>query len=301
MRTDDPEQEILPPEKPAPAEKGEIAVVDPTNVVRLEQYTLFPGMSPGLRAEAMVEHAKVFVGLARDRDREAKKNRRPPLIVNIKGHEHLTIGLWQTLAALLPRPITALIEWTRPIPNGYEARAIVRTLDGVVVGSAEHQCTRDEGFWKEKADGEIRSMAQTRAQSKALASVLRFLVVLSGFSGTPYEEMPKGKPNKDTPPAVTDTQADKKKNEEYRRKTGIGKIHELVKARGIPDSDYRELLIDEFGVDIFTLCDTCGEYPRMHGSDHHYDKGQQVKPTSAILSVGELERLWRRLDRLAKR
>ena len=33
-------------------------------------------------------------------------------------------------------------------------------------------------------------MAQTRATSKALAQALRWIPVLAGYSGTPYEEMP---------------------------------------------------------------------------------------------------------------
>src|SRR5262249_18897895 len=36
----------------------------------------------------------------------------------------------------------------------------------------------------------LRSMAQTRATSKALGQALRFIVALSGYEGTPAEEMP---------------------------------------------------------------------------------------------------------------
>ena len=41
----------------------------------------------------------------------------------------------------------------------------------------------------------IMGMAQTRAQSRVLASVLRFIAVLSGIEGTPAEEMAGVTPN----------------------------------------------------------------------------------------------------------
>ena len=55
--------------------------------------------------------------------------------------------------------------------------------------AAESMCSRDEGHWKDSDEYAIRSMAQTRATSRALASVLRLVVSLAGFSGTPAEEM----------------------------------------------------------------------------------------------------------------
>ena len=50
-------------------------------------------------------------------------------------------------------------------------------------------CTRDEEKWKDKLDFELRSMAQTRAISKALRLPLGFIVELAGFNPTPAEEM----------------------------------------------------------------------------------------------------------------
>jgi hypothetical protein len=50
-------------------------------------------------------------------------------------------------------------------------------------------CTKAENRWRTADDYAIRSMAQTRATSKALGSVLRFIVTLAGYDGTPAEEM----------------------------------------------------------------------------------------------------------------
>jgi hypothetical protein len=96
--------------------------------------------------------------------------------------------------------------WVRPINGdeaiGWEARYEARAADGRLLSSAEGECRRLEEDrkrngevvrkWEHRAEHAIRSMAQTRAQSKALASALRWVVELGGFSGTPAEEMTGG-------------------------------------------------------------------------------------------------------------
>lgn len=114
--------------------------------------------------------------------------------VNIQGKQHVTIEGWLTLAAMLG--LSPVCTWTRKLENGWEARVEARTFDGRTVGAAEAECLRDEGRWKTADDYAIRSMAQTRASSKALASVLRFVATLAGVEGTPAEEMPQGSSGK---------------------------------------------------------------------------------------------------------
>lgn len=53
---------------------------------------------------------------------------------------------------------------------------------------------RDERTWKDRDDYALRSMAQTRATSKALRGPLGFIVTLAGFEATPSEEMPADSP-----------------------------------------------------------------------------------------------------------
>lgn len=112
------------------------------------------------------------------------------LTTNIRGKEHVNVEGWQTLGAMLG--VTPVCVWTRPIEGGWEARVEARTLDGRVIGAAEAECLKAEGGPWGGADFARRSMAQTRATSKALGSVLRFVVTLAGYSGTPAEEMPNG-------------------------------------------------------------------------------------------------------------
>lgn len=109
------------------------------------------------------------------------------LVVKIQGRDHLTVEAWLTLGAMVG--VTPFVEWTRQVDGGWEARVIVQTLDGRAIGAAEAQCLKEEGHWSKAEDYAIRSMAQTRATSKALASVLRFVATLGGASGTPAEEM----------------------------------------------------------------------------------------------------------------
>jgi hypothetical protein len=111
------------------------------------------------------------------------------MVQQIQGKGHVRVEGWTTLGAMLG--VTPVCVWTRKLtnPEGWEARVEARTLDGRVIGAAEAQCLKEEGRWKSSEDYARRSMAQTRATSKALGSVLRFVVTLAGYSGTPAEEM----------------------------------------------------------------------------------------------------------------
>jgi len=113
--------------------------------------------------------------------------------VTISGREHVRVEGWTMLGALLGvHPYTV---WTRQIVSasgafdGWEARVEARTRTGEVVGSAESMCLASEANWKGRDDFAIRSMAQTRATSKALRQPLGFVITLAGFDPTPAEEM----------------------------------------------------------------------------------------------------------------
>ena len=115
--------------------------------------------------------------------------RQADLIKPIQGKEFVELGGWQTAGTLLG--VTTIVRWTNKVEHGYEARAEVITLDGRVIGGAEASClsTERRGPWKSADDYAIKSMAQTRAQSKALRGVLGWIMSLAGYSPTPAEEM----------------------------------------------------------------------------------------------------------------
>jgi hypothetical protein len=116
--------------------------------------------------------------------------------VKIGGSEHIRVEAWITLAS--GYNCTARVVSSRRLEGydvAFEARAEVirNTPDGpVVVGSAEAECgTEGDGIWTGNQPAfAVRSMAQTRAISKAISSVFRWVVVLAGYSGTPFEDMP---------------------------------------------------------------------------------------------------------------
>lgn len=140
---------------------------------------LFPSASP---SEVLVEATKVADSLAPLIERKG-------LYVVIQRNKHITFEGWQTLGAMLA--VTPRTAWTRQLDNGWEARVEVVAVDGRVIGAAESECLRSEKRWSKADDYAVRSMAQTRAGSKALASVLRWIMTLAGYSGTPADEMPR--------------------------------------------------------------------------------------------------------------
>jgi hypothetical protein len=114
--------------------------------------------------------------------------RNQKLTSDIKGKPHVRVEGWTLLGTMLG--VFPVVEWTRQLPDGWEARVEARTLAGQVVGAAEAECLRTESMWKNRDDYALRSMAQTRATSKALRGPLGFVVTLAGYEATPAEEMP---------------------------------------------------------------------------------------------------------------
>ena len=109
------------------------------------------------------------------------------MVQKIAGREFVKVEGWQTLAAMLGA--TTTIAWSRPLADGWEARAEVRTADGRLIGAGEAMCLRAERSWARRDEYAIRSMAQTRAMSKALRVPLAFVMTLAGHEPTPAEEV----------------------------------------------------------------------------------------------------------------
>lgn len=103
---------------------------------------------------------------------------------------HVLVEGWTLLGSMLG--VFPVVVWTRPLENGWEARVEARTLAGAVVGAAEAECLRSEKTWANRDDYAVRSMAQTRATSKALRGPLGFIVALAGYNPTPADEIPTG-------------------------------------------------------------------------------------------------------------
>jgi hypothetical protein len=161
----------------------ELEVLDHT-----EEIVLFTG-NPADRMQQMAETAAIIAEPVRARH-----------TVTISGRQHVRVEGWTMLGALLG--VHPYLVWSRPLTLthtiegqsgeiiGWEARVEARTRSGEVVGSAEAQCTHLEKTWAGRDDYALRSMAQTRATSKAMRQPLGFIITLAGFDATPAEEMP---------------------------------------------------------------------------------------------------------------
>lgn len=159
------------------SEVVEAEVVEATEMVPAPPSNLFRTDDPAQVLTRAQETANALMPVVREKN----------LTVSIQGREHLRVEAWTTLGAMLG--VTPVCSWTRKLENGWEARVEARTLDGRVIGAAEAECLTTEKRWSDADDFAVRSMAQTRATSKALASVLRFVATLGGAEGTPAEEL----------------------------------------------------------------------------------------------------------------
>jgi hypothetical protein len=133
----------------------------------------------------------------RTADALAKVIHEQRLAIQISGRNHVRVEGWTLLGTFFGiQPYTV---WSRPLVDpqvpdaphvGWEARVEARTVDGRVISAAEAECRYDERNWKGRDSYALRSMAQTRATSKAMRLPLGFVLALAGFDTTPAEEMP---------------------------------------------------------------------------------------------------------------
>jgi hypothetical protein len=146
--------------------------------------TLFQSPDPALIVAQATRVADVIAPLIRDRQ----------LAKRIGASEHVYLEGWTLAGTMLGVfPITvasgALFDADGRV-YGYQATVEARTMAGAVVGRADAECTRDENDkWRNAPSFQLRSMAQTRASSKALRMPLGFVMKLAGYDTTPAEEM----------------------------------------------------------------------------------------------------------------
>lgn len=140
-------------------------------------------LGPGEPAERLAK-AVELAGMAREVIRQEK------LYATVAGSKnHVLVEGWTLLGALFG--LTTVQTDFHEIEDGYSST--VEVYDGDrVIGKATSFCTRGERRWSKADPYAVASMAQTRAQSKALRGVLGFVVALTGdFQPTPAEEMPQ--------------------------------------------------------------------------------------------------------------
>jgi hypothetical protein len=155
----------------AEEKKGELVVHDPTP-------GLFGTDDPALVVTRASEISTLLARVIREKK----------LSTSIGGKEHVLVEGWTLLGSMLG--VLPYTVWNRPLEDGWEARVEARTLDGRAIAAAEAECLRAERRWAKADDYAVRSMAQTRATSKALRLPLGFVMHLAGFETTPADEAP---------------------------------------------------------------------------------------------------------------
>ena len=165
------------------------------------------------KLKEIVEQAKLFVELGR-------------------GKKYLMVEAWQTIGRAYG--YTTKIAWSHQIESGgWEAHAVVVDALGAEVGAAEAECgTQGDSPWDTRPSYQQRSMAQTRATSKALRSLLSWVVVLAGYEATPSDEMPR---ENHSPQPVTKPQLDR--------------LFTIIKERDVDDETVKEYMHATMGVE----------------------------------------------------
>lgn len=119
-----------------------------------------------------------------------KSNSKAPMIFN--GKRYLEYSHWQTIATFYHVTVaTKEAEYVKiGETEGFRARAeVIDQGTGLVVGTGDAYCMRDEVNWKSKPLFQLASMAQTRAGCKALSNKYRYVAIVAGYDPTPGEEV----------------------------------------------------------------------------------------------------------------
>lgn len=127
---------------------------------------------------------------ARALERVISSNKRK--LVEFNGKQFLEFPHWQTIGKFFHTTAgTEEAEFVKLDGTvGFKATAkVIDEKTGLVVGTAEAYCMKDEPNWKTKPLFQLASMAQTRAASKALSNKYRYVAILAGYEPTPGEEV----------------------------------------------------------------------------------------------------------------
>lgn len=113
------------------------------------------------------------------------------LASNIQGREFVRCEGWTTLAAMLG--VTPHEVDVREHEGEFVATVELRRMsDGQAITRASASCGSDDEVWGNRARYARRSMALTRATSKACRMAFSWIMVMAGYEPTPAEEVPDG-------------------------------------------------------------------------------------------------------------
>jgi len=154
---------------------NEIVVVEPPEVIRLDAPT----------PERLIEFAsRMATALADVVDRQH-------LYQVISGRKYPMVEAWMTIARMDGVVAREASNPVRRDDGSYEAIVeLIRLSDGMPIGRASAICgTPDDRPWSQRSEPNRRSMAVTRATSRAMRQQYSWIMALAGYEPTPAEEM----------------------------------------------------------------------------------------------------------------
>ena len=133
---------------------------------------------------------------------------RQKLYAMISGRKYPTVEAWMTIGRM-DNTVAQEEAVTRQDDGSYIAVAIlVRLSDGSIVGRASALCgAPDDHPWDKRPEFNRRSMAVTRAISRAFRAQYSWIMSLAGYEPTPAEEMPRDRDEQPAPAGVKVTTA----------------------------------------------------------------------------------------------
>jgi hypothetical protein len=115
------------------------------------------------------------------------------LFAVIQGKKYPQVEAWMTIARMDNVVAREARPPIRRDDGSYEAFVeLIRLSDGMVVGAGSALCgTPDDRPWATRGEPARRSMAVTRATSRAFRQQYSWIMALAGYEPTPAEEMPR--------------------------------------------------------------------------------------------------------------
>lgn len=184
--------EVVPPERAiVPVQPGQALVAAETPTGPAEMIAKATALADAL--SAMVSKQKLYT--------------------EIRGKKYPHVEAWQTIGRMDNVVARESQPPIRHEDGSYEAFVeLIRLSDGMVIGGASALCgTKDDvngrQDWSKQSEPSRRSMAATRATSRAFRGQYAWIMALAGYQPTPADEMP-GEPDPpsrplgqhDTPP-----------------------------------------------------------------------------------------------------
>lgn len=167
--------EVIPPERAiVPAQPGQALVAAETPTGPAEMIAKATALADAL--SAMVSKQKLYT--------------------EIRGKKYPHVEAWQTIGRMDNVVARESQPPIRHEDGSYEAFVeLIRLSDGMVIGAASALCgTKDDTNgrqdWSKASEPSRRSMAATRATSRAFRGQYAWIMALAGYQPTPADEMP---------------------------------------------------------------------------------------------------------------